>query len=214
MADNNKNLNEKALAAALAEFVYMRNNKNFGVDLEKDLGFAAVALGTESAVISTIQYRDNTITRPVNSSLWYNPKTGFGAAIVAKENDTAGPVYVVLRGTDTSESALQAVITATLNQTIGVNSNKSDTGDLFTNKNLGSSTSGAGGSIPEDADTRKYLQLQDAIRLTYEVTKTFPSREIVIVGQSLGGGLAGLVGKFGTHAISGVNSGHTQFATA
>ncbi len=113
------------------------------------------------------------LTQDGNTAYYYNNATGFVGRIVQAN----GKVFVVLRGTDMAGS-LADILAAEA----GYNSSNSiDINDFnFANLPLGRGTTGV-------------TQYDDALALTQAALAIAGSRQVVVTGQSLGAGLAGLV---------------------
>jgi hypothetical protein len=172
---SNTELQGIQLAAALAEEIYRRNLKDIPVKLT-EIGVAAVNLG----LLSGFQSASAT---PIDGGIYYYTARGFVGEVVQK----GGLFYVVFRGTDSAESFSAGIAKALAfdalgNQTVLDSSGESDLGDWGNNLLLGSGTG---------AQT----QLDDALALTQAAIAAAggDKSKVVVVGQSLGGGLAGLV---------------------
>jgi Ca2+-binding RTX toxin-like protein len=156
------------LAAALAEQIYHRNTTDDPITLGQ-LGLGTVDLGKVSGLTS-----DDS----VDGTTYYSPR-GFVGEVV----ETSDTVYVVFRGTDISGSFLsgfQAAESAGLNQNAVDPSGVNDLGDISNDILLGQGTG-------------QQTQLDDALALTRAAEANAGGKKVVVVGQSLGGGLAGLV---------------------
>jgi hypothetical protein len=163
------------IAAALADEIYRSNDESFRVDVKADaLKLSSVEFRND------ITPREGTLTTA--DGYYYNTASGFVGRVLQK-GDT---YYVVFRGTDNTESAISAVA-----------------------HGLGFGGSGEGTIDPLDIDTNGRLvfgtyersQADDALALTKAVLNEAQGRPVVLVGHSLGGGLAGLVkGILGTTA--------------
>jgi hypothetical protein len=161
-------LSELELAAALAEEIYRRDAKDIPIKVSE--------LGVEQVNLPVSGFAKDTTA----DATYYYTARGFVGEIV--ENDNA--VYVVFRGTDSSEDfsegAIKAVKAALIQETPDTD-RKSDIGDWVNNLLLGFGTS------------LIRTQLDDALDLTQAAIDFAGNKEVVVVGQSLGGGLAGLV---------------------
>ncbi|NOU08153.1 MAG: hypothetical protein HOO99_18420 [Hyphomicrobiaceae bacterium] len=176
----NSSLTGVSLAAALSEVVYGRNLNDLPLSLNAigglgvtdftptqvtNLGFQTSTLG-DAATIGT-------------ATLYFNAR-GFGAMVLQKDNE----IIIVFRGTDSSESFVQGFQKATSSSAGSPGSDstlKSDIGDFANSRALSTGTYGAS-------------QLDDALALANAVrSATSSSQHVTVVGQSLGGGLAGLV---------------------
>jgi hypothetical protein len=168
----NTNLSGVQLAAALAEQVYRRNSNDIPVTLT-ELG--ATPLTVTPADPNQFATDRSTVD---NATYYYTPR-GFVGEVVQKD----GVVYVVFRGTDSSESFFNGLKKAAangFNQTATDPSRLSDLGDWTNNVLLALGTS-------------QETQLDDALALTRAAEAAAGGGPVVVVGQSLGGGLAGLV---------------------
>lgn len=164
-------LTQIQLVAALSEQVYNRNASDDPITL-RDLGVTPLALPNLSS-FGTFQSNGS-----AGSTLYYTSH-GFVGEVV----QTDSTVYVVFRGTDISgsfPSGFNAALSAGLNQTASDPSGMNDLGDLSNDILLGQGTG-------------QQTQLDDALALTQAAKANAGGKQVVVVGQSLGGGLAGLV---------------------
>ncbi len=166
-------LTQLQLAAALAEQVYNRNSDD-----------DPITIGQLGLSVALLQQRPTGLT--LNGGLYYSPR-GFAGEVVTD----GSTVYVVFRGTDLSTSFSTAFADAAgASQTApSAEGGKVDVGDAVNDILLGEGFSGQS-------------QLTDALALT-DAAQTYAkangNMKVVVVGQSLGGGLASLVS-----AITGV----------
>lgn len=168
MSSNNGNLDEIKLAVALSDEIYRRADSDFGVKADDDLG-VSVALGD----VETIPTRNGGVLQRIDD-YFYGMDTGFVGRVVKK-----GDVYyVVYRGTDMS-GGLDGSTLATIFG--GSPSSQVDAFD-FTKANF-----------PLALGRTGRTQLDDALALYDAAAAQVGSSKVVVVGQSLGGGLAGLV---------------------
>src|SRR6266702_973801 len=163
-------LTQLQLAAALAEEIYRRNASDNPIKLS-DLGAQAVDVVTPAG-FST----DSSV-----DGLTYYTSRGFVGQVVLK-GDT---LYVVFRGSDSATSFFNSFYQAASNsfsQTASDGGHQTDLGDFANNVLLGRGTT-------------QQTQLDDALALTRaaEARAAALGKQVVVVGQSLGGGLAGLV---------------------
>ena len=161
------------ITAALCENVYRRDPSDQAITFS-DIGVQA------KSVTGTGLTGD-----PNADGYYYNNANGFVGSVTEKLG--ASTVYVTFRGTDNSGGFGDVV------------------DDLFTSplEWAGFSTPGSGGhSDPGDfnyantalgSGTLIRTQLDDALALARAAIAQNPGKQIVITGQSLGGGLAGLV---------------------
>jgi len=163
-------LTELETAAALAEEGYRRDPKDQqladqGVNGANGIGVGGVQLSP--TVLSGTNLKSG------GDAFYYDDTTGFAGRVVTSGNT----VFVVFRGTDMA-GGLDDLLDAELGWGA---SDKVDLRDLpFGNQALGFGTSGQS-------------QFNDALALTQAAQASFPGLNVVVVGQSLGGGLAGLV---------------------
>ena len=169
-------LSQIQLEAALAEQIYHRDTKDGPIGLDQ-LGVKPVDLGaTIGGLVASGNANDL-----VSGMSYYSPRGFVGEAVI--QGDT---VYVVFRGTDLSGSfpdGLAAGAASGLDQTAPQASDgKIDVGDCVNDLLLGTGFSGQ-------------TQLDDALALTQAAQQFAQAKgmNVVVVGQSLGGGLAGLV---------------------
>ncbi|WP_420970809.1 calcium-binding protein [Bradyrhizobium sp. B120] len=165
------NLDPIAFAAALAEIVYHRATQDRPLAYG-DLGAAAIPLETTPVGLKASD----------DGTSFYSPR-GFVGQVVAKDN----VLYVVIRGTDLSASfvdGFKAGLFGGLNQTAPFQDpgQQIDPGDIADDLLLG-------------VGTTRQTQLDDALALTEAVKQLAATqgKQVIVVGQSLGGGLAGLV---------------------
>ena len=185
---NNHSLTKLQISAALCEEIYRRSNSDDPLNIS-NLGLKSLDFEENSKI------KELTLNISENDHYYYSTK-GFVGRVVTDE--ATKQMYVVFRGTDSAESflagATKAISKGALNDLTVRNdpeSNLSDLGDWGTNSLLGA------------YGTLKETQLEDALALT-RAAKAIAERdgyELNITGQSLGGGLAGLVG-----AIEEVNT--------
>ena len=107
-------------------------------------------------------------------NFFYDDATGFVGRVVQAN----GQVYVVFRGTDAAVLSLSTMIAAVahLNDPSVIDANDINKAD-----------------IPLGQGTMSATQFDDALALTRAAQQAAGSRPVVVVGQSLGAGLAGLV---------------------
>jgi hypothetical protein len=160
------------LAAALAEEVYRRNPNDLPITLANLTGTSAVPLDPPPGL---------SVAAGADGSIYYYSSRGFVGQVVLKDNT----LYVVFRGTDASSSFLDGFSKAAasgFDQTAIDASHLSDLGDFTSDLLLGQGTA-------------RQTQLDDALALTRaaEAEANARGKQVVVVGQSLGGGLAALV---------------------
>jgi hypothetical protein len=164
------NLTLLQMGAALCEQVYRRDDKDQQIS-DNDLNVQAVD------VLSNLQGSGVVAT---GGGWYYDNSTGFVGRVVSDGTTT----YVVFRGTDMSGgfSDLANDIAANYFPSLGLTpTGKVDLNDFFYgNQPLGTGTTGV-------------TQLNDALALAQAAQASAGSQPVVVVGQSLGGGLAGLV---------------------
>ncbi|WP_316179578.1 calcium-binding protein [Bradyrhizobium sp. SZCCHNRI1009] len=156
-------LNELQTAAALAEQVYRRAAG------DQQLSDADIQVSGVTGLRAANIYEDG------NSAFYYDDTTGFAGRVVV--NNTDDTVYVVFRGTDMAGSLKDlAVAKAGFERSSSI-----DLRDF----NYGNFVLGRG--------TSSRTQFDDALALAQAAEAVAAGRKVVVVGQSLGGGLAGLV---------------------
>jgi hypothetical protein len=165
-------LTQLQLAAALAEQIYRRNANDLPIQPGDDLNVQGVAVGNLNG-FATSETSDGLT--------YYYTARGFVGQVVT-DGDT---LYVVFRGTDAASSFLDGfseALASGLNQTALDPSKQSDLGDFVNDLLLG-------------LGTTQITQLDDALTLTRaaEAQAAAKGQQVVVVGQSLGGGVAGLV---------------------
>lgn len=168
----NTNLSGIELAAALAEEIYRRADGDNPIDIELDLNVTSVDLAEVSGLTRN---EDATLE---NKEYYYYSEKGFVGRVVEKD----GVVYVVFRGTDEASSFIDGFQKMMRTPSLKDPEYISDLGDWSTNLALGKGTLQA-------------TQLDDALALT-QAAKEYAllnGLAVQVVGQSLGGGLAGLV---------------------
>jgi hypothetical protein len=165
---SNNDLTGIQLAAALAEHVYRRGIDDNPITLS-DLQVTAAPVDGDVAGLTPSSSAEQT---------FYYSSRGFVGEVVKKD----GVFYVVIRGTDSSENFSDGLrkVGLSKNQTLVDTEHKSDLGDWVNNILLG-------------FGTEVQTQLDDALALTRAVEAQAGGAQVVVVGQSLGGGLAGLV---------------------
>lgn len=170
------NLNELNKSAILADHVYRRPVTDGEISLES-AGLSQLQL---NATISELSSVFN-----FNSGFAYSGR-GFVGEIVREGSGQNEKFYVVFRGTDSNEAFMTGFTKALgglRDQFAEDESRNSDIGDFVNNVNLGKGR-------------HHNTQLDDAMALArYALNQLAggdPSK-IVVVGQSLGGGLAGVV---------------------
>lgn len=175
MTGNNASLAGIQLAAALAEEIYRRGTGDDPISISSDLGASAINHG----ILPGLE-----LVSTSSGDQYYYSSKGFVGRVVEKD----GTVYVVFRGTDAVESFATGVRRADSNGALSDieildQTGMSDFGDWATNVHLG-----AYGAISG-------TQLDDALLLTRAAKQYALDQglEVKVVGQSLGGGLAGLV---------------------
>lgn len=174
---NNYSLTPTQIAAALAEEIYRRGEADHSIDLEGDLKAKGVNLGSINGLSLDPNGND------INRDYYYYSSRGFVGRAVEKD----GILYVVFRGTDSAESFYDGYTKAQAagafnNQSIQAPDKLSDWGDWATNSKLG-------------LGTLDDTQLEDALAFAQAAKQYVQGKDLSIhvVGQSLGGGLAGLV---------------------
>lgn len=178
----NTNLTDVQMASALAEQIYRRsqdgshNLNDHGITL-KDLNANSVSLEIQGL------QPDTDISDGAHPDTYYYSAQGFVGHLVVKD----GTLWVVFRGTDSAESFLAGGLKAGIPWAVDDfeaqdSSHQSDLGDWITNKNLASGTLGRS-------------QLDDAMSLTNAAIAYAAANNLTVkvAGQSLGGGLAGIV---------------------
>jgi trimeric autotransporter adhesin len=162
-------LTDLQMAAALCEQVYRRDNLDQQLDsTEASAGGFGTVLNIQNTQIAGFT---------LDNGFYYNNVSGFVAQIVQAN----GKIFVVFRGSDLSSGFGDALIPALFGDPLGGGQNSStvDQQDWANNFVLG-------------LGTVQRSQLDDAVALLQAVKAANPSGEIVVTGQSLGGGLAGL----------------------
>ena len=158
-------LGEIQLSAALSEYIYRRDDKDQSITYT-DLKLQFVAFSD--------------LSLPNDGSAYYNNQNGFVGSVF--EDQTR--IFVVFRGTDIAGS-IPGLVSAKLGW--GPNTTPSapndvayDLGDASTNLSLG-------------LGTFDRTQLDDALALTQAALDKANGKQVIVTGQSLGGGLASLV---------------------
>lgn len=181
-------LTDLQMAAALCEQVYRRS------DLDQQLGVLPQqappgALPEGFGGSDIIAHSSNINGFDNENGFYYNDDTGFVGRII----EANGKVFLVLRGSDLSGS--WSAVPGSLGVTLDLD--YADSFDWSNNTDLGLGTTG-------------YSQLDDALKLLEEAKNLASARgaEVVVAGQSLGGGLAGLITAIAnfrdvTHPIKG-----------
>ena len=180
MTSNNhySNLTDLQISAALCEEIYRRNDKDYSLNVSDELGLTSVDYGDIPGLTRNISE---------TGDVYYYSTKGFVGRVVSD----GSKLYVVFRGTDSAEGFLTGAYSAITKGVLGnleirndPSDNKSDLGDWGTNSLLGGS------------GTFESTQLEDALLLTRIAKQDALSNNlsIQVTGQSLGGGLAGLVG--------------------
>jgi hypothetical protein len=124
---------------------------------------------------------------PDDGTYYYDDKTGFVGRVV----QNAGTVYVVFRGTDLGSVPGNFDVLDWASANIPLALGTQSTAFTFS---LDKTTNLAVPTISvEDTGNAAETQFDDALRLTLAAMKAAPGQRIVLVGQSLGGGLASLV---------------------
>lgn len=156
-------LTELQTAAALADQAYRRANTDQQIS-DIDIGVSGM---------STLNIAN--LAQDGTSAFYYNGATGFVGHVV----QTSDTIYVVFRGSDMAGGlASLAGAQVGYSNMAGV----IDTNDFaYGNLPLASGTSSSG------------TQFDDALALAQAAVAQAGNRRVVVVGQSLGGGLAGLV---------------------
>lgn len=182
MNGNNTNLSGIELAAALAEEIYRRADGDNPIDVVGDLGATPIDMRPFLEDASGLHFNSN--ATPENQDYYFYSSKGFVGRVVEKD----GVVYVVFRGTDEASSFPVGFGKMVYNGGLSNPTVKdpseyiSDLGDWSSNYHLGKGTLQA-------------TQLDDALALT-QAAKAYAQQNglaVQVVGQSLGGGLAGLV---------------------
>jgi hypothetical protein len=164
-------------AAALAEMVYRRDPR----DQAPELGGGGI-----EGVDLDIPVEPSGLT--LVDGYYYDDDTGFVARVVV--NDKTDTVFVVFRGTDLGDALALNLDTkdwVDANIPLAVGSDSSFIPSL---QDGGQGTSDV---TFEDSGAKAVTQFDDALRLTLAAQAAAGGRKVVVVGQSLGGGLAGLV---------------------
>ncbi|MCS4089861.1 hypothetical protein [Rhizobium sp. BK176] len=171
-------LTEVQLTAALAEEVYRRSTD--GANGTDDVGITLAELNVSSV---TSLSADGLVRDDRGLGLYY-ADNGFCGQVVEAENT----VYVIFRGTDAASSfkwgSYQALVNGSISdQTAQSSDHTFDLGDLYTDVALGKGSVG-------------FTQLDYALSLAQKAVEFADAtgKTVKVVGQSLGGGLAGLVG--------------------
>ena len=158
------------MAAALCEEIYRRATEDQQLT-DNNLQVKAVDVSANLQGTGLV---------PTGDGWYYDNSTGFVGRVVSDGNTT----YVVIRGTDFSGGFpdLAQDVTANYFPSLGLTpTGKVDLNDFFLgNQPLGIGTTGK-------------TQLNDALALAQAAQASAGQQPIVVTGQSLGGGLAGLV---------------------
>jgi Lipase (class 3) len=160
-------LTDLQMAAALCEQVYRRADNDQQLDSAEppsSNGFGSPI--SNAAFVLPVGFT-------ADNGYYYNNTTGFVAQVIS----TNGKIFVVYRGSDLSGSFGDALIPTLFGDPTGGGPNSStvDVQDWANNYILGNGTS-------------SQSQLDDALA----ILRANPTSEIIVTGQSLGGGLAGL----------------------
>ncbi len=176
--------NSLHVAAALADEIYRRDTLDFGIrvlsDEVADIAATAITLGH-------LTTRDGAMVTQVGD-YYYGMDTGFVGRVVEKDN----VIYVVYRGTDLA-GGLADIAAANLGYS-DPDPARIDVHDWDM------------ANVPLGAGTLGRSQLDDALALYDAAKAASQGKQIVVVGQSLGGGLAGLVGALRDVNAIGFNS--------
>jgi hypothetical protein len=174
-------LTDLLLASALCEEIYRRDTReqSLGQSLTPDYkpdGFQSFVSGVVEAVVVR---GGITGLSEDNRYYYYNDATGFVGRVV----EANGKIFVVLRGTDLSSEfsdALSAMFADTPAPVNPAGDNTVDNADWYQHYQMGHAT-------------LEPSQLDDALKLLDAAKGIADGREIIVTGQSLGGGLAALV---------------------
>jgi pimeloyl-ACP methyl ester carboxylesterase len=167
------------LAAALCEQVYRRDPREQAIG--QLTGQQLNVEGFTSFYNGTLDIKTGADTidqlKLVNNAFYYNDNTGFVGQIVEANNK----VFVVLRGTDLSSDFTKALESFFADSPQSGNSygQTVDTKDWYYNHQMGI------GSLA-------HTQIDDALALLKAAKIIAGSSDVIVTGQSLGGGLAAL----------------------
>ena len=174
-----------AVYAALAEMAYRRDSLN-------DQALSISDIDAITSLNSTVQLPDSAkpvfVTGPdfqnlgnlLTDGIYYYSERGFVGTIVR-----VGDKFVVIfRGTDTTLSGWSSVVAVATGNDTTPDGSIIDLQDSDSNKRLGEGTTGVSQWDDARALTEKAIQLA--------IDAGFTKDAVVVVGQSLGGGLVGL----------------------
>jgi hypothetical protein len=164
-------LTQLELTAALAEEIYRRSASDIPIKIT-DLGVQDAKIGPLSGFAAN---------QSPDGAIFYYTVRGFVGQVVQQGNT----LYVVFRGTDsagTFTDGFTQAAASNFSETAPDPARQSDLGDFANDVLLG-------------LGTGQQTQLDDALALTQaaKVQAAAQGLQVVVVGQSLGGGLAGLV---------------------
>ena len=170
-------LTDVQMAAALSEQVYRRANIDQQL-LNNDIGEQILLI--PQAVNAAVRWPTAAGYAVTDQQFYYDDNTGFVGQIVRAN----GKIFVVYRGTDMA-GGLFDFVGAFVQDKIGVgwqSSTAIDAGDVASNVSLG-------------FGTLNRSQADDALALyrLAAAVANITGEEVVVAGQSLGGGLAGIV---------------------
>ena len=182
-------LTQTQIAAALIENIYRRSQQDQPIEINNPLiGGRDVDLGLSPP---------QGLSKLDDSGYWYNNSTGFVGRVV----EVGGTVYVVFRGTDigTDTSRIGGLFEfvasgGTAGQAGGYDILDWTRANLPLGLGIVSRTMLDGGTRePQLQSGAAVTQLDDAVALMKAAEAAAAGRPVVVAGQSLGGGLAGLV---------------------
>jgi len=190
------NLTQLQIATALAEDSYRRSSSDQALSLS-DIAPGAANLGLSGPSESDLTQMGMTS----DGGYWYDDFTGFVGRVVNVNNT----IYVTFRGTDMSgggsdlaTALLQAIAAGPVSGVAALLGNSSIDWRDFADANFPLALGTTAGTLLDAnlqpvAPSQAATQLDDALALTQAAIASAGGLPVVVVGQSLGGGLAGLV---------------------